>query len=160
MHSAHTDQASHAAERRLIPPLPLPCSLAPSVTTPLYSTTVSRALRQTLRSRRSRTKFRESPKGEVRRIPIPRTPVNNANSSDRISQYPKGRTHRAGEWQKEEALPAHSQDALLGVSSPKAGEFLLKERVVLHTLLLAFQPLHVAFNPRVVALGHKARESL
>src|SRR5215217_4516184 len=97
---------------------------------------------------------------ELRRIPIPRTPVNNANSSDRISQYPKGRTHRAGEWQKEEALPAHSQDALLGVSSPKACEFLLKERVVLCTFLLAFQPLHVALNPRVVALGHKARESL
>ena len=34
-HSVHTDQASHAAERRLIPPLPLPCSLARSVTTPL-----------------------------------------------------------------------------------------------------------------------------
>ena len=106
------------------------------------------------------TNFRELRYGEVRRIYLPRTRVNNANSSDRISQYPIGRTHRAGEWQKEEALPAHSQDALLGVSSPQAGEFLLKERVVLHTLLLAFQPLHVAFNPRVVALGHKARESL
>ena len=32
---------------------------------------------------------------ELRRIPLPRTPVNNANSSDRISQDPKGRTHRA-----------------------------------------------------------------
>ena len=31
------------------PPTPRPCSLAPSVTTPLYSTTVSQALRQTLR---------------------------------------------------------------------------------------------------------------
>jgi hypothetical protein len=27
-------------------------------------------------------------------------------------------------------------------------------------LLLAFQPLHVALNPRVVAFGYKARESL
>jgi hypothetical protein len=89
-----------------------------------------------------------------------RTRVNDANSSVRISQDPKGPTHRAGEWEKKEALPAHSQDAPLGVSSPKAGEFLLKERVVLHTLLLAFQPLHVALDPRVVALGHKARESL
>jgi hypothetical protein len=83
--------------------------------------------------------------------------VNNVNSSDRISQCPKGRTHRAdpqggptgrthraGEWHKKEAPPAHSQDALLGVSSLQAGEFLLKERVVVHTLLLAFQPLHVA----------------
>src|SRR5215213_3011254 len=42
----------------------------------------------------------------------------------------------------------------------KACEFLLKERVVLCTFLLAFQPLHVALNPRVVALGHKARKSL
>jgi hypothetical protein len=31
------------------PPIPPPCSLARSVTTPLYSTTVSQALRQTLR---------------------------------------------------------------------------------------------------------------
>src|SRR5215208_942476 len=60
----------------LISPTPRPSSLVPSVTTPLYSTTVSRALRQPLRSRRSRTNFGESPKGELRRIPIPRTPVN------------------------------------------------------------------------------------
>jgi hypothetical protein len=45
-------------------------------------------------------------------------------------------------------------------SSPQAGEFLLKERMVLHALLLAFQPRHVALNPRVVAFGYKARESL
>jgi hypothetical protein len=88
--------------------------------------------------------FAECPKGEVRRIPIPRTRVNNANSSDRISQDPKGGPTGQGEWHKKEALPAHSQDAPLGVSSLQAGEFLLKERVVLHTLLLAFQPLHVA----------------
>src|SRR5215213_3359304 len=73
---------------------------------------------------------------------------------------PKGGPTGQGQWQKKEALPAHSQDALIGVSSPKAGEFLLKERVVVHTLLLAFQPLHVALDPRVVALGYKSRESL
>ena len=28
------------------------------------------------------------------------------------------------------------------------------------SLLLAFQPLHVALNPRVVVFGYKARESL
>jgi hypothetical protein len=48
--SAHSDQANQAAVRRLIPPIPRPCSLAPSVTTLLYSTTVSQALRQTLRA--------------------------------------------------------------------------------------------------------------
>jgi hypothetical protein len=37
---ALTDQAIQAAVRRLIPPNTPPCSLAPSVTTPLYSTTV------------------------------------------------------------------------------------------------------------------------
>src|SRR5918993_2169137 len=45
----HSDQANHAATRALIPSTPLPCSLALSVTTLLYSTTVSQALRQTLR---------------------------------------------------------------------------------------------------------------
>src|SRR5829696_6807664 len=44
-----SDQASHAAVRALIPPIPPPSSLAPSVTTPPYSTTVSQALRQPLR---------------------------------------------------------------------------------------------------------------
>src|SRR5215207_3349753 len=47
--TAHTDQASHAAARVLIPPTSLPCPLAPSVTAPLYSTTVSKALRSALR---------------------------------------------------------------------------------------------------------------
>ena len=53
-------QAGHAAERALIPPSPRPCSFAPSLTTPLYSISVSKALRQTLRNsflaRVSRTK--------------------------------------------------------------------------------------------------------
>ena len=43
-----SDQASHAA-RALIPPIPRPCFLAPSVTTLLYSTTVPTALRRLLR---------------------------------------------------------------------------------------------------------------
>src|ERR671910_300214 len=47
--TAHSDQANQAAVRRLIPPIPRACSFAHSVTTPLYSTTVSKALRQTLR---------------------------------------------------------------------------------------------------------------
>ena len=38
---AHSDQASQEAARKLIPPMPRPYSLAPSVTTPLYSITVS-----------------------------------------------------------------------------------------------------------------------
>jgi hypothetical protein len=37
--------ASQEAARVLIPPAPCPCSLVPSVTTPLYSTTVSQPLR-------------------------------------------------------------------------------------------------------------------
>jgi hypothetical protein len=40
-----SDQASHAAVRALIPPIPRLCSLAPSVTPPLYSTSVSQTLR-------------------------------------------------------------------------------------------------------------------
>jgi hypothetical protein len=49
--SAHVDQASQEAARGLAPPTPLPCcSLAPSVTTTLYSTNVSRALRRPLRA--------------------------------------------------------------------------------------------------------------
>src|SRR5215217_1949269 len=55
---AASDHASQEVVRVLIPPIPRPCSLTPSVTTLLYSTTVSRALRQTLRrsfSEQSRT---------------------------------------------------------------------------------------------------------
>ena len=48
--SAQSDQASQAAVRVLIPPTSCPCSLARSVTIPLYSTTVSRTLRQPLRA--------------------------------------------------------------------------------------------------------------
>src|ERR671911_1286965 len=49
--SADADHASHAALRPLIVPPARPCSLVPSLTTPLYSTTVSQALRQTLRGK-------------------------------------------------------------------------------------------------------------
>src|SRR5215213_281458 len=46
MDSAHIIHTSHAAARALIPPASRPCcSLASSVTTSLYSTTVSQALR-------------------------------------------------------------------------------------------------------------------
>src|SRR5215211_7129059 len=52
--SAASDQASHAAERVLIPLTPRfgPCLFASSVTTPPYSTNVSQALRQPVRSER------------------------------------------------------------------------------------------------------------
>src|ERR687897_600756 len=48
--SAHADHASDAVVRPLILPIPRFWCSAPSVTTPLYSTSVSKALRQTLRS--------------------------------------------------------------------------------------------------------------
>src|SRR4028118_1738751 len=41
----------HGAVGRLLPPIPLPCSLAPVVTMPLYRKTVCQALRQSLRGR-------------------------------------------------------------------------------------------------------------
>src|SRR3712207_5270119 len=49
--NAHMDHAIHMAVRCLIPPTTRSCSLAPSVTTPLYSTIVSQALRNALRGR-------------------------------------------------------------------------------------------------------------
>src|SRR5829696_5597671 len=47
--SAHSNHASHAATRVFILPTPPYCSVVLSVTTPLYSSTVSQTLRQTLR---------------------------------------------------------------------------------------------------------------
>src|SRR5215212_9833613 len=44
--SAHKDHASLAAARALIPATPCSCSLASTVTTPLYNTSVSQALRE------------------------------------------------------------------------------------------------------------------
>jgi hypothetical protein len=49
--SPHSDHASQEVVRGIIPPIPLPRSLAPSITTPLYYATVSQALRQPLRGR-------------------------------------------------------------------------------------------------------------
>jgi hypothetical protein len=54
--SAHVDQANQAAVRVLIPPTPRPCSLAPSVTTSVYSTTLSEALRSAVQRESSRTR--------------------------------------------------------------------------------------------------------
>src|SRR5215203_2717440 len=64
--STTSDQASQAAERVLIPPTRRPCSLAPSVTTLLYSTTVSQTLRQPLRA-----SFSERGSAELTKIPLP-----------------------------------------------------------------------------------------
>src|SRR5215210_3235835 len=82
--SAHSAQASQAA-RALIPSAPWPCPLAPSVTTPLYSTTVSKVLPGQYYGPRERTyvnampaNFGERRTCELRRIPLPRTLVNKA----------------------------------------------------------------------------------
>src|SRR5215211_9553983 len=48
-HATHSDQASRVAERALIPPTPRSCSLAASVTVPLYRASVFYTLRQRLR---------------------------------------------------------------------------------------------------------------
>src|SRR5215211_236817 len=48
-HTAHSDQASQAAVRWLIPPTPLPCFLVPFVTTTLCYKAVARVFRQPLR---------------------------------------------------------------------------------------------------------------
>ena len=53
----------------LIRPTPRPCSLAPAVTTPRYTTTVSKALRQPLRART----FGDRPE-QFRRIPLSANP--------------------------------------------------------------------------------------
>src|SRR5918994_7210894 len=44
--------------------------------------------------------------------------------------------------------------------APQASEFLLQECVVLCTCLVAFQPLHVVLDPRVMAFRRKAREGV
>src|SRR5215210_1051770 len=83
--TAHNDQASQAAPRLLIPPIPLPCSLAPSIITLLYSTTVSLALRQPLRSQAV---------VELWRTPYRRSSRNSSSRSGecyiRYSKYHKG----------------------------------------------------------------------
>src|SRR5215207_5006190 len=47
---AHADHASQVLARLLILPTPRPCAFAPSVTTPLYRTSISKVLRQMLRN--------------------------------------------------------------------------------------------------------------
>src|SRR5215211_978832 len=49
-HATHSDQASRVAVRALIPPTPRSCSLALSVTVPLYRASVAYTLRQPLRN--------------------------------------------------------------------------------------------------------------
>src|SRR5215217_7504980 len=51
--ATHSDQASRAAARGLNPPPPWPWFLVPSVTTPLYTTTISLASEKPLGARRS-----------------------------------------------------------------------------------------------------------
>src|SRR5215212_4333064 len=75
--STTSDQASQAAEWVLVPPTPGPCCfLDPSCTTPLYNTTVSHPLRQTLRETKVTANFSELRLGEVQTIHLPCTPVN------------------------------------------------------------------------------------
>src|SRR5215203_1323636 len=59
--TAHTDQASQEATRA--PPSPRPWSLAASITTLLYSTTVSQSLRKALRSPSLHSQSRRSRRG-------------------------------------------------------------------------------------------------
>src|SRR5829696_6142215 len=61
---AASDHASQEVPRELILPTPCSCSLVPDVTTPLYSTIVSQALRQPLRGH-AVANFRECPLAEV-----------------------------------------------------------------------------------------------
>jgi hypothetical protein len=57
--------ASQVAARVPIPPNPRSCSLAPSVTTPLYRRTVSHSLRHPFRERRAAAHFREPRQGDA-----------------------------------------------------------------------------------------------
>src|SRR5215217_5629600 len=87
-HTTHSDHASTVAPWVLLPPTTRSCFLGPSVTTPLYSTTVSQALRNALRgslyeARRERTsenaqkaKFAEFFECELRRTPLWRSSQN------------------------------------------------------------------------------------
>src|SRR5829696_1316307 len=70
--SAASDHASQEAARGLIPPAPRPCSLALTVTTPLYRTSVSQALWLPLRGRAGRTS-EKTPSETV--CLLPRTPL-------------------------------------------------------------------------------------
>src|SRR5215204_7694440 len=104
----HTDQASHAAARRLIPPTSCPCSLAPSVTTPLYSTTVSQALRQTLRRQpcgpRGRTFEDTSPSRLVEGTSAGEAPVRLELGTERCGEDLAQRPISARPWHEEVGL--------------------------------------------------------
>src|SRR5215217_3457647 len=67
-HATHSDHASLVAARVLNPPTPGLCFLVPSVTTPHYSTTVSQALRQSLRGPYCGLRRGRTPKIHVPRI--------------------------------------------------------------------------------------------
>src|SRR5215218_8426342 len=78
----------------------------------------------------------------LRSIRLLRGWVNNANPSVRIHQNPKG-LRNGRKRNRSLPMPGHSHRSDrggIGHSSPQAGEFLLKERVVLCAFLLAFQP--------------------
>src|SRR5215212_2413087 len=64
-----SDQASQEEARELIPPPPRSCSVSPSVTTPLYRTTVSQTSRRPLRERRAAANFAEHPFRDCLKIP-------------------------------------------------------------------------------------------
>src|SRR5215211_7756773 len=70
-----SDQASQEEARVFALPTSPSRRCVPSATTPLYRTLVSQALRNAVRES-IRTNFVELRYGEVRRIPIPRTPLN------------------------------------------------------------------------------------
>src|SRR5215210_4191951 len=79
---AASDHASQEVPRELVLPTPCSCSLVPDVTTPLYSSPVSRALRQALRGH-AVANFLERRTCEVWRIALPGTWVNRAKEKGR-----------------------------------------------------------------------------
>src|SRR5215208_7186596 len=80
----HNDHASQEATRALNSPVlrSRSCRVVLSVTTPLYRKFVYQSLRQTLRGQ-AVANFLELRHGEVRRIHLPRTPVNKGKKKGR-----------------------------------------------------------------------------
>src|SRR5215217_1442366 len=68
-----SDHASQEVPREIILPTPCSCSLVPDVTTPLYSTTVSKALRNALRGRSFRDVSAHSESGARSGCTLPTT---------------------------------------------------------------------------------------
>src|SRR5919112_958990 len=85
----------------LISPTPRPSSLGPSVTTPLYSTTVSQALRQTLRVGVLR---------ELLRTPCMRTSENLASTKFVHTKGQEQTTYSEGEYGKRARAKAGRQN--------------------------------------------------